>query len=171
MTRWLVVIAILIGPYLVLLSPDVPQALGRTIAVSIWAFCAPVAIFWFGLKSQMIRPGGKLHQPQFDDVRPKIERNLRILVIAFGIFYFFILTVPFAEDLIQLANSQRLLRIKEEVKYRRFGRGPMQSIGLSHSDRNYYLFYATKLLRVGGTYEFVVLPRSHVLLDYAEVKR
>jgi len=169
--RWLVVIAILLGPYLFLQSPGVPQALGRTIAVSIWAFCAPAAILWFGLKSQMIRPGGKLYQPQFDDVRPKIERNLRILVMAFGVFYFFILTLPFAEDLIQLGNSQKLLRITEEVKYRRSGRGPMQSIGLSYRDKSYYLFYGTKLLKVGSAYEFVILPRSRMILDYTEFKR
>lgn len=171
MTRWLAVLAIMIIPYLVLRSPDVPQALYRIIVISIWAFCAPVAIVWFGLKSQMIRPGGKLYQSQFDDVRPKIERNMRIFVLAFGIFYFFVLTLPFAEDLIQLANSRKLSRITEEVKYIHSSRGPMQSIGFSRSDKNYYLYYGTKLLRIGGTYEFVVLPRSRALLDYAELKR
>jgi hypothetical protein len=162
---------VLFGPFFILRSPSMPQASVRVIAVSFWALAMPVAIFWFGIKSQMILKGGKLYQPQYDDVRPKIERNMRFVVIAFGIFYFFVLSLPFAKDLIQVAISHRLSRTTKAVTYiRHSGRAPSQDIGLTGSDTNYYLFYPSKTLRVGNTYEFVVLPESRVILDYSDLK-
>jgi hypothetical protein len=167
-----ILLFVLFGPFFILRSPVVPQALVRMIAVSFWAFAMPVAIFWFGIKSHMIRKGGKLYEPQYDDVRPKIERNIRFGVIAFGVFYFFVLSLPFAEDLIQVAIGHRLSRITKAVTYIKHTRGALsQDIGLSGSDKNYYLFYPSKTLRVDNTYEFVVLPQSRVILDYGDLTR
>ena len=167
-----ILIIVLFGPFFILRSPSVPQAPVRMIAISFWAFATPAAIFWFGTKSPMIRKGGKLYQPQYDDLRPKIERNMRLVVIAFGIFYFFVLSLPFAKDLIQVAINHRLSRATKTVTYiRHSGRTPSQDIGLTGSDKNYYLFYPSKALRVGNTYEFVVLPESRVILDYADLNR
>jgi hypothetical protein len=170
MTRWAVVLSILIGPYLVLRLPGAPQVPTRGAIVSVQLLFAPVAILWFGLKSQMIRPGGTLSEPKFDRARPRIELGLRILVVAFGVFFFWIVTLPVAEDLVLLAAGQNLLRITKTVKYRRFGsRGnPRVSIGLSDEDKAYDLYYPTKVLRLGETYEFVVLPRSRMILDYRQ---
>src|SRR6476620_10831480 len=121
MAKWAAFLSILIGPYFVLRLPGVPQTLGRAVAVSILLFGAPVAITWFGLKSQMIRPGAKLYEPQFDRVRPRIELVIRILVLAFGMFFFFVLTIPLGEDLFLLAVGQKPLRIMKTVKYKRYG--------------------------------------------------
>jgi len=167
MAKWVAFLSILIGPYLVLRLPGVPQALGRAVAVAILLFGAPVAIIWFGLKSQMIRPGAKLYDPQFDSVRPRIELVIRILVLAFGVFFFFVLTIPLGEDLFLLAVGQKPLQVMKTVKYKRYGnRGPSVSIGLSDEGEEYKLYYPTKSLRNGDTYEFVVLPRSRTVLDY-----
>jgi hypothetical protein len=168
MKRLAAVLSILIGPYLVLRLPGAPQASGRGIIVSVLLLGTPVAILWYGSKSQMIRPGARLWERKFDRVRPKIELGLRILVVAFGVFFFWIATVPVAEDLVLLAAGQNLLRITKTVKYRRYGRpgNPRVSIGLSGEDKVYQLYYPTKVLRVGETYEFVVLPRSRTILDY-----
>jgi hypothetical protein len=167
-----IIFFVLFGPFFILRSPVVPQALVRMIAVSFWAFAMPVAIFWFGIKSRMIRKGGKLYQPQYGDARPKIERNIRFVVIGFGIFYSFVLSLPFAEDLIQVAVGHRLSRTTKAVTYvRHSGRAPSQDIGLSGSDKNYYLFYPSKTLKVGNTYEFVVLPQSRMILDYDDLKQ
>jgi hypothetical protein len=168
MTRWAVVLSILLGPYLVLRLPGAPQASGRGAIVSVLLLGAPVAILWFGFKSQMIRPGAKLSEPKFDRARPKIEIGLRVLVVAFGVFFFWSSTLPVAEDLVLLGVGQNLLRITKTVKYMRTGRpgNPRESIGLSDEDKPYQLYYPTKALRVGDTYEFVVLPRSRMILDY-----
>jgi hypothetical protein len=170
MARWAAFLSIFIAPYLVLRLPGVPQTLGRTIAVSILLIGGPVAIFWFGLKSQISRPGAKLYQPQFDSVRPRIEWAIRILVLPFGAFFLFVLTLPLGEDLFLLAVGQKPLRITKRVKYTRSDRpgNPRESIGLSDEDKSYQLYYPTKALRLGDTYEFVVLPRSRMILDYRE---
>jgi len=170
MTRWAVVLSILIGPYLLLRLPGAPQASSRGTIVSVLLISAPVAILRFALKSQMIRPGGNLDQPKFDTVRPKIEMGLRALVVVFGVFFFWGLTLPVAEDLVLLSAGQNLFRITKTVKYMRSGRpgNPRESIGLSDEDEPYQLYYPTKALRVGDTYEFVVLPRSRMILDYRQ---
>ena len=118
----------------------------------------------------MIRPGAKLSEPKFGRARPKIEMGLRVLVVAFGVFFFWSLTLPVAEDLVLVAAGQNLLRITKTVKYRRSGRpgNPRESIGLSDEDKPYQLYYPTKALRVGDTYQFVVLPRSRMILDYRQ---
>lgn len=167
-----VILFVLFAPFVILLSPVVPQTLVRVIVVSLWAFAIPVAIVWFGTKSQMIRKGGKLYQPQYDDVRPHIERNIRFAVIAFGIFYFFVLSLPFAKDLILVVADHKLSRTTAAVTYvRRAPRTVSLDVGLSGSNKNYYLWYPSKALRVGATYEFVFLPQSGVILDYGELKR
>jgi hypothetical protein len=82
------------------------------------------------------------------------------------------LSLPFAEDLIQVAVGHRLSRTTKAVTYvRHSGRAPSQDIGLSGSDKNYYLFYPSKTLKVGNTYEFVVLPQSRMILDYDDLKQ
>jgi hypothetical protein len=146
MYRWLVAVVIFLAPYLILSSSRVPQELGRGIIVSIWLFCFPVAISWFALKSQMIRPGGKLYQPRFDDVRPTIERNIRILVMAFGVFFVYFATLPFARDLIQLASGEAPLQITSQVKLQESGYRNLveKTIGLSQGGKNYYLWYPSK---------------------------
>ena len=160
----------LFAPIVILRLPAVSQVVVRMIAVTFWAFAMPMAIFWFGIKSRMIRKGGKLYQPQYDDVRPRIERNIRFALIALCIFYFFVISLPFAKDLIQVAKVRRLLRTSNTVTYiRHSGRAPSQDIGLSGIDKNYYLFYPCKTLKVGKAYEFVVLPRSRLILDYDDL--
>jgi hypothetical protein len=83
------------------------------------------------------------------------------------VFFFSVLTLPLGEDLFLLAVDQKPLRIKKTVKYKRYGtRRPSVSLGLSDEDEEYKLYYPTKSLRNGDTYEFVVLPRSRTVLDY-----
>ena len=134
-------------------------------------FGSPVAILWFGLKSRMIRPGGKHYQPRFNAVRPDIERNIRIIVMAFVAFFVYFESVPFAQDLIGFRTSDGPLRITKEVKYIERGgyhNWVEESVGFSDGGKSYYLWYPSKSLRVGGKYELSVLPRSRMILDYRE---
>jgi hypothetical protein len=172
--RILYAVLLFVVPYVVISLPGVPRWLGRTVAASIFIFFMTVATFWFGLspKSKMIRPGGKLSQPQFDSVRPLIERRIRILVVVFGVFAFFTITLPFTEDLIQLAAGQKPLRITGTTTDKSiplFGVWFLeQSVRLTRGGKNYSLFYSWEPLRVGKTYEFVVLPRTRLILDFRE---
>ena len=93
MVRFFVFLVIVFAPRLIL-SLAVPQVLVRGVAVSMWLFGFPVAAVRFALKSQMIRPGGKLYRPEFDSVRPTIERNIRIIVLAFSVFVVYVEALP-----------------------------------------------------------------------------
>jgi len=110
--QFFVFLLILVIPYFVLSVPGISQTMVRTVIVSALLFAAPLAILWFGLKSQMIRPGAKLYQPQFDGVRPRIERNIRLLVLAFCAIVFYFGTIPIAKDLLRLATGQKPLHIR-----------------------------------------------------------
>jgi hypothetical protein len=161
------IVLILLAPYIVLSLPGISQAAARIVFVSVFLLGVPAAIVWLGLKSQIIRPGAKLYQPRFDSIRPKVERNLRILAFAFALFFFLFFTLPFATDLLRFAAGRKPLRIVGEVSHEQSGsKAPVVTLNLSHDPRSYYLFYRIKPLLVGRTYEFDVLPQSGLILDY-----
>ena len=111
----------------------------------------------------------RIYQSRFDAVRPQIERNLRIIVVAFVLFWLYFETLPFGHDLIQLQAGRALPRITKEVKHVDSGyraMGIQKTIGFASERENYYLWYSSKFLRVGDTYEFVVPPSSRIILDY-----
>lgn len=173
MAQFLVFMVIVFAPRFILFLA-VPQALVRGVAVSMWLFGFPVAAVWFALKSQMIRPGGKLYRPESDSVRPTIERNIRIIVLAFSVFVVYVETLPLAHDLIALYDHRAPVRISKQVKsidrgYRNMG--IEETISFSDGGKSSYLWYPTTVLRSGSTYDFVVLPQSRMILDYHELTR
>jgi hypothetical protein len=97
-------VSVLVIPFVIVSLPGLPQWLGRTIATSILLFSFTVGVFWYGLspRTKMILPSGKFSQPQYDSLRPSIERNIRVLVVLFGVFIFYYLTFPFSMDLARL---------------------------------------------------------------------
>jgi hypothetical protein len=78
------------------------------------------------------------------------------------------------QDLIRMAAGQTPLRITKQVErqtssYRSWGID--KNIYFSDGSTSYTLLYPTKFLRDGGVYEFIVLPKSQMILDYHEVDR
>jgi len=179
--KFLFLFFLFVFPFILLSLPGIPQWLERTIAVSIFIFLMTAGVFWYGLspKSKIIRASGKLSQPQYDNVRPTIERSLRILTILFGVFVCVYLTFPWCVDLARLARGGKPLRIAGTVKHKSvplFGLWFVeQTVRVSQetnqTNRNYYLYYSLKPFRVGETYELVVLPRSRVIVEFREASR
>jgi hypothetical protein len=174
-TTSLFFVLIFVIPFVVLIVPGVPQWLGRTIATSILIFSFTVGVFWYGLssKTKMIVSPGKLSQPQYDSARPLIERNIRIIVVLFGAFFFYYLTFPFSVDLATLIGGKTPLRISGMVRTKSvplFGVWFIeQSVMISPETKvKYQLYYSWDPLRVGETYEFLVLPRSRVIIEFHE---
>jgi len=168
-------VLIFVIPFVVVSLPGIPQWLGRTIATSVLIFSFTVGVFWYGLssKTKMILPSGKLSQPQYDSVRPVIERNIRVLVLLFGAVFFYYLTFPLSIDLAHLIGGETPLKITGIVKGRSvplFGLWFVeQSVRVFPDTKvKYQLYYSWKPLRVRETYEFVVLPRSRVILEFHE---
>jgi len=113
-------VLVFVVPFVMISVPGIPQGLARIIATSILIFSLTVAIFWYGLSSRtkMILPSGKLSGPEYDSVRPTIERNMRVLVVLFGAFFCYYLTLPFSIDLVQLISGETPLKITGIVKSR-----------------------------------------------------
>jgi hypothetical protein len=162
-------------PFVAVSLPSVPAWLGRAIATSCFMFFSTVGILWFGLspKSRVIGRSGKINQPQFDRVRPTIERIIRTIIVAFGVFFFFELTLPFATDLFHLARGMKPERITAGIIYRTVPLGGLwflkQSVRFTRDAVSYSLFYSWQPIRVGESYEFVVLPRSRVILEFQPI--
>jgi hypothetical protein len=102
----------------------------------------------------MTRPGRKLNESRFDVVRPYIEIALHALVVWAGFLFVLLVAVPLAADLVQLERGGGLLLGERSVQFVRGG-------------ESYYLFYCWRAsLHAGQTYEFTVLPRSRMILDF-----
>jgi hypothetical protein len=163
---------IFVIPFGLVFLPDVSQASSRLVGVSLFIFSMTGAIFWFALspKSKIIRPGGKLNQPQFDGSRQQIERGIRIVIVLFGLWLFFTLTIPFARDLLVFVNGTKPVVVAGTTVEQT---APFlglwfleQSVKTSKDGTSLLLFYSLQPLHVGQKYEFTVLPRSGVVLDF-----
>jgi hypothetical protein len=165
-------ISIFVIPFVIVAIPAIPQWLGRTIASSILIFSFTVAVFWYGIssKTKMILPGAKLNQPQYDSVRPTIERNIRILVVLFGAFFAWYITIPFSIDLARLVAGEKPIEITRVVRRRSvplFGLYFIeQSVKISEDSKTKSLYYSWEPIRAGETYEFVFLPRSQIIIEF-----
>jgi hypothetical protein len=170
--HWLAIFFIFVFPVVIVSLPGVPIWLGRAVAVSIFFFFLDVGIFWYGLnpKSKMIL-GGTLAEARFDKTRPKIELGIRICVIAFGLVLIVYKVLPLASDLFHLSTGEKPAGFTAKVIYETSSFGGLllgeRSVRFAREGASYTLFYSwTSPLRVGESYEFVVLPRSRLVLDF-----
>jgi hypothetical protein len=168
------VLLLFVVPFIVLSIPGLPHWMGRVIGISIFIFFMTIGSFWYGLSptTVMIRPGAKLARPEFDSIRPHIERGMRATVIIFAVFFLVVVTRPFTMDLIQLARGGKPVEITARPVAKQvplFGIWFVeQSVRFVRGDKDYSLFYSSQPLRVGEEYEFIVLPRSRLILDFRE---
>jgi hypothetical protein len=165
-------LAVFVLPYVLVSLPHIPLWLGHTAATSVLVFVGTAAILWVGLSrhSKFIRTSGKLSEPQYADSLPKIEKGIRLMVLGMALLICFTTTFPLASDLGRLAIGNEPARITGLVAYRTvpfMGIVVMaQSIRFSRKSGSYYSLYSLKPIRVGTSYEFVVLPRSRFIVDF-----
>lgn len=162
-------------PYWLISLNSMQQWASRAIAISLFWVLMISATFWYALssKTRMIMPGGTLSQPQFEDTRPLMEKRIRIFIVLLGVFASIVVGIPLAQDLFQLSATRDPIRITATPLGRSvplFGLWFLeQSVRISRPGFDYYLFYSLQPLRVGEKYEFLVLPRSRVILDARRV--
>ena len=171
-TRLYLFLAVFVLPYVLLILPGIPRWLGRTVAVMLFVVLLSVCIFWFGVspKSKIIRASGKLSQPQYDKVRPKIELGIRVATVFLGVLFCFTATFPLALDLAHLAVGRKPTLFIGTVVDRST---PFMdvlllagSVRLSRVGPSYYLLYSRAQPHLGESYEFLVLPRSRFIVDF-----
>src|SRR6185312_1949306 len=171
-SRMYLFLAVLVLPYILVSLPHIPLWLGHTAATSVLVFLGTAGILWVGLsrRSKFVRTSGKLSEPQYADSLPKVEKGIRLMVLGLALLICFTTTFPLASDLGRLAVGNEPARIAGVVAYRTvpfMGIVVMaQSIRFSRKSGSYYSFYSLKPIRVGTSYEFVVLPRSRFIVDF-----
>jgi hypothetical protein len=167
---------VFVVPYPLIYLSGLPHWVGRLIADLIFVSALTVGVFAYSLSSKvnMILQGGKLARPEFAHVRPKVEMGIRILGVAFGLFFTLYITVPFAADLATVVRTKAPVRISTQV---RASSGLLvffrQSVYLQGPygprNRSYALLYSLDPMH-SGRYEVSVLPRSRMVVDYVELK-
>lgn len=171
-TRLYLALAVFVLPYVLLILPGIPRWLGRTVAVTLFVFLLSVCVFWFGVspKSKIIHESGKLSQPQYDKVRPKIELGIRAAIVFLGVLFCFTATYPLALDLAHLAVDRKpTIFVGTVVDRSTPFMGVLLlagSVRLSRVGPSYYLLYSRAQPHLGESYEFLVLPRSRFIVDF-----
>lgn len=175
--RIIAIFFLLVFPLIMVSLPGIAVWIGRAIAVSSPVLFATLGIFWLGIspKSQMIREGARLSEPRFSNVRPIVEKGMRLLFVTFGVFWLFEITVPLTSDLLHLAFGEKRASLTATVFDRStaflgvlFGE---RSVRFRPDGKSYYLLYSWRSpLHVGESYEFIVPPRSRMILDFREVR-
>lgn len=180
LTKLLPIGLLFLIPYGFVYAIGLPHFVGRAIGISIFVFFLTPWIFWFGLspKSTMIRLGGKLSQPQFDQVRPRIERWIRILLVSFGVLFLIYFTLPLTFDLAELVEGREPVKTTVVVTKTAIPFLGLwffsQSISVSTdatATHSYRLFYSYQMPRVGETYEFIVFSHSRCILDFSPLNK
>jgi hypothetical protein len=180
LAKLLPVALLFIVPYGLIYTIHLPHFVGRAIGIAIFVFFMTPWIFWFGLspKSAMIRLGGKLSQPQFDQIRPRIERSFRILVVSFGVLFSIYVTVPLVSDLAELIERPEPAKTTAVVT-----KTTVPFLGLwflnqslylatnSGETHPYRLFYSYQMPHIGETYEFVIFSHSRCILDFSPANK
>lgn len=121
---------------------------------------------------KLVSVGPKLRRPEFDDIRPRMERNLRLFVLVIGVFVFFAITLRLVEDVGHLCVGEKPAQVTAAPQSVStiFGAWYLvQFVNLGQGKRMATLLYSSKLLQKGRNYEFVVLPRSQILLAFHEI--
>jgi len=166
---------LLVFPFIVVSIPGVPTPMGRAVAVSCFVCLLPLAVIWYGIspKVKMIRASGKLSEPRFDKVRPYIETSIRALIVACGLFFSYAVTVPIGLDLFRFMAGEKPTRVIGVTTDKSVSLGGLwflkQSVQLGSGRTTYYLFYSWEPLQVGQSYEFLLLPRSKVILEFHKI--
>jgi hypothetical protein len=170
-SRGIAIFLLFILPFAVVSLPGIPTAAGRLVAVSSLLFAGPVIFLWYGVnpKSKIIGERAKLSEK----ARPHVERIARVLIVAFAVFFVYVLTVPFATDLFYYAKGKEkpitIVGVIKDKSVPLFGLWFLkQGVRLSYGAKSYALLYSWTPIRFDRSYEFVILPRSRMILDFRE---
>jgi hypothetical protein len=163
-------LAVLVG-YLVIYLTDMPHWEGRILVMIVLLPSINGWILWYGInpKTQMMSP-----DPKFAKNRGRHEVELRIVIIAFGLLMAYWMTLPLGADLIGLARGDRLIDKTNAVALHEVGGTAdwflYQSVEFSdkgHVDAYTFVFYPSRT-KAGVAYDFIALPRTHIILDCHE---
>jgi hypothetical protein len=175
-TKWIqYVLVVFVLPFTIICLSGGWEWFARLVVVSVAIAAVPIVCFGTSLNpgATYIRAGGKLSGPGLERPRQIVDLVMRIIVLSFGVFFLVIIAIPFMQDCKELAANGKPARVIGTVGRNSAVPFLKQSVNLMQGrqceSQSYTLLYAIHLLKVGGQYEFWVLPRSRMILMSFEV--
>lgn len=171
---FILAIVIVVLPYALLAIPGIPPWLGRLLGACILVFGGTLLFFLAGLVPELglSSVGPKLRRPEYDAIRPTMEKRLRFIFIGFGLLICFFVTFPVANDLIRMCAGQKPMRITETVHSTSTLFGAwflVQFVDFPSGAGSDTLLYSVTPLRANTGYQFLILRRSHLILDFRRI--
>lgn len=167
----------LVGPHLILPWLK-PEWLGRLVGVTTVFLSVNMLLVIYGChpKSEFIYSKSKIARKGSDRTKRNVGILLRGLVIASGIWWIFVMTIPMIKDCIGVASHGRsyLIEVKGQVEDNKIMFGLsfiQQNILISTEDkfqmqRSHAALYFPRVARRGQSYQFLIAPNSRVVLDW-----
>jgi hypothetical protein len=166
---------VIVFPYVLIYGLGMPRPIGRSMGAAVFIFGVVGGFTGLSMSSEaMVRPSGKLSQPEYVRARRVFEFVSRAAVFAFAAFFAVYIAVPFAIDLRDLFSSGasvvergQVVRVTRTI----FGLPFIeQSIylrrGMRTDIRSYTLLHSLHTIRAGEWYEIRSLSRSRVVIEY-----
>ena len=154
-----------------------PEWLARFVATTGFSIVAPIAILVFGLtiKAKIAGGSGYFAKPRPEKTGRNIVFFWRALIVIFGLFMFYVGTIPTLYDAFQLTRQGEIYL--KQVKGRVVENSSPSGMYFLHQGlaveikkgEQYENFNAIFLLRhanLGQTYTFLIAPKSRMVLDF-----
>lgn len=168
-------LVVLILPFVLIYASGLSEWVGRAASVAIFQITVGGLFIWLGLGASgtLIRPAGKLAQPEFTGHRNTVQRVLQGLLLCFSVFFIWTQVIPFAADLRDLISTGAPARITAVVRASSGLPFFKQSVRLQQNGtvelNSYTYLYFLKRIESAGVYELSVAPRSRVILQAVPV--
>jgi hypothetical protein len=162
---------VVLAGYLAIYLTGMPRWEGRILVMAVLLPSINGWILWHGInpKTKMMSP-----DPKFAKNRGRHEVEARIVIVAFGLVMACWMTLPLAADLIGLARGAKLVRKTNAVALHEVGGTAdwflYQSVEFSdrgNVDAYTFAFYPGRT-KAGVAYDFIALPRTHIIVDCRE---
>ena len=150
-------LALFVGPNVLVYFPGMPRRLGRAIAVPLFFVSVTSGLFWFALDPNI----------KFANTESEIDLVFHLIAVALGIWVCIAILLPLAADIKTIVVGEKPTRFRRVVSDIRAIKGGLVSlVRFSEGEPSYYLYFPIMQPEVGHCYEFEVLPRSRVILDF-----
>lgn len=173
--RWKYLLLIVVLPVVAIYGPrlvfrQLPEWPARLLVMTVLVVGVPIGAAIAGLNSnvELIKPGAKLNRAGLERQKQASVWVIRVLAVAFSIFFVWQVTWPFARDLVELAGrgepetvgglvarNGAFLIFRQSINLVRDGKTELKS---------YALFFSFTVPQAGRAYRFQVMPRSRVVL-------
>jgi hypothetical protein len=171
--RWVAtaVITTVLVPFALVAAPIGPTWLIRAVAFAVLFIGMLITAGAFALmrKPEILDDPARRRELRSWKATSAIYYGGRVGGVVLGVALLWYSGVPFIADVVGFDRAQGPLRAVKQVRATEAGFPPVPflhlSVWMSGDPARYHLYYSFTQPHSGETYDFTVLPRSHLILD------